>query len=262
MKTFLSEYQNDYTTYTFSYALYALKESQAEIPEIYARGFLPYTGRLDIAGDVFYLARSLRVNLSQFSESSENRRVTRLASELDIQIEICPKARFDTQAPAFREFCLHYAEERFAGGNMGEARFDYVLSREILTHILTFTSRGQVLGYLFAVLEGTILHYWYAFFDTAYLHSHALGKWMMLHTLLFAKREGLEYAYLGTCYTPKALYKVRDHRGCEFFDGMGWNGDVQLLKTLCNNDAEAVSDRDLFKVADHPLQPYFPTNLL
>ena len=34
MKIFLSENNVDYNTYTFSYALYALKESQDEISEL------------------------------------------------------------------------------------------------------------------------------------------------------------------------------------------------------------------------------------
>ncbi|MCX6379550.1 MAG: hypothetical protein NT023_08750 [Armatimonadetes bacterium] len=64
----------------------------------------------------------------------------------------------------------------------------------------------------------------------------------------------MQYAYLGTCYQPKALYKVRDHKGCEFFDGTGWNDDKTLLKTLCNADSEPPASADLFKQLEHPIQ--------
>ena len=135
MKLFCSEYRNDYASYTFSYALYALKESMEEVPEIYAQGFLPYTGRLDLPADLFYRARSLRVDLANFALSSENRRVLRLSADLNIEIEVQRKADFDTQAPAFVAFCTDYAQERFTGGSMTPERLQYVLSREILTQI-------------------------------------------------------------------------------------------------------------------------------
>lgn len=140
---------------------------------------------------------------------------------------------------------------------MPQARLDYVLTREMLTHILTFRGGERILGYVFAVQVGEMFHYWYAFFDTGLLQSHALGKGIMLQTLLWAKEQGLKYLYLGTCYTPKALYKVRDHKGCEFFDGLSWNSDIQVLKSLCASDIEPSAQPDIFKQPDHPLQPLF-----
>ncbi len=254
MKRFFAEYRNDYSTYTFSYAAYCVKETREEVPAIYAEGFLPYTGRQDIDADVFYMARSLRVDLARFEDTSENRRVDRLASPLNIVFDVTPKADFDTASPVFTTFCTEYAEERFSGGSMETARLNYILSRDLLTHIFTFRAQEKTLGYVFTVIEGGILHYWYSFFDTATLQTFPLGKWMMWRTLRWAKERGLQYAYLGTCYQLKALYKVRDHKGCEFFDGMGWNDDTKLLKTLCNADSEPPPTADLFKQIDHPIQ--------
>jgi hypothetical protein len=246
MKIFFSEYLSDYTTYTFSYAVYCLKESQSELPEIYSRGFLPYTGNISLEQDIFYLARSLRVDLSRFSDTSENRRINRKASELNIRIEAGRKEEFDTASPEFRAFCTEYAESRFVGGVMNEDRLEYVLTRSTLTHILTYRSDTKIYGYVFAALEREAFQYWYAFFDTDYLSSHSLGKWMMWSAIHWAKQNGAKYAYLGTCYKEKALYKVRDHEGVEFFDGEGWNPDKELLKHLCRTD-ESPKDRDLFK---------------
>ena len=140
---------------------------------------------------------------------------------------------------------------------MDAARLRYVLSRELLTHIFTFRSAGKPLGYVFAVCEGEILHYWYSFFDTTYMQTFPLGKWMMWRTLRWAKEQGLRYGYLGTCYQPKALYKVRDHKGCEFFDGMGWSSDLKVLKALCTADSEPSAYADTFKQREHPLQEGF-----
>lgn len=248
MNIIFSEYQTDYTTYTFSYAVYCIKEGQHELPEIYQRGFLPYTGNISIAEDVFYLARGVRVNLDKYEPTSENRRVNRKIQELDIQLLPIEKRAFDTKHPAFRAFCIEYAHVRFTGGKMDENRLRYVLSRDTLTHILTFRSAEQIFGYVFAAIAEGMLHYWYGFFDIGYLHSHSLGKWMMWKTIDWAKEQQMRHVYLGTCYREKALYKIRDHKGIEFFDGARWNVDTHTLKHLCHRDEnEQAPNADLFK---------------
>ncbi len=246
MKIFFSEYQTDYSSYTFSYAIYCIKEKQEELQEIYRQGFLPYTGDIRHAQDTFYLARSLRVNLQEFSSSSENRRVNRKAEPLEINMEIHPKEEFDWQDAAFREFCSAYAEERFAGGSMDSERLAHVLNREMLTHIISFRSHDKTYGYVFAAMEKDMLHYWFSFYDTNYMRSHSLGKWMMWKVIDRAQQQGLNYVYIGTCYREKSLYKVRDHKGAEFFDGQKWNRDIELLKSLCKSDDEPKT-KDLYK---------------
>jgi len=238
MKILFSEHQTDYTSYTFSYAVYCVKESQEELPEIYARGFLPYTGDTDWKDDVFYLARSLRVNLAEFKTLSENRRVDRKMEPLQAGMLVQPKSEFNISDPDFVAFCTDYAEERFAGGDMGSERLQYVLSRDLISHIFTFRNTERMLGYVFAIIEGNTLHYWFSFYDTEYMRSHSLGKWMMWKVIEWAQEQDLDYVYIGTCYREKSLYKVRDHKGAEFFDGIRWNTDANLLKELCRSDEQ------------------------
>ncbi len=253
MKIFFSENQPDYSTYTFNYAIYCIKEAQSELPTIYNQGFLPYTGNLKIEADIFYLARSLRVNLAQFKDTSENRRINRKIEELAIEIQVHKKADFDTEDLTFFAFCMNYAADRFSGNAMTPERLKYVLSKETGSHILSFTSNGKTLGYILAGIEGNAFQYWYAFFDQAYMRSHSLGKWMMWRTIHWAKENDLSYVYLGTCYGKHSLYKVRDHKGLEFFDGHKWNADDKLLKTLCKTDNETI-DKDRFKLLENPNQ--------
>ena len=250
MKIFFSENQPDYSTYTFNYAIYCVKEQQNELPAIYAKGFLPYTGNTAIEGDIFYLARSLRVELDNFSDSSENRRVNRKVEPLNIKVKVQSKSEMDLTYSSFLNFCMNYAAERFSGNAMTAERLSYVLSKETGSHILTFHSEGQIFGYVLAAIEGDTLHYWFSFFDQQYLKTHALGKWMMWKTIAWAKEQGLSYVYLGTCYGKHSLYKVRDHKGLTFFDGTNWNNDTNLLKHLCKTDSEKI-DRDRFKLLDN-----------
>jgi hypothetical protein len=238
MKIFFSENRVDYSTYTFDYAIYCLKQSQAELTDIYEQGFLPYTGNLGIEGDIFYLARSLRVDLDRFDDTSENRRVNRLLEPLNVQLKIIKKEDFDLNSTEFVSFCQDYISQRIGDDNMSMERWQYITSRETGTHIFQFTTEGKLLGFVFAALNNDILHYWFAFFDTEYMRTHSLGKWIMWRTIRWAKDNGLKSVYLGTAYKSSALYKIRDHKGLSYFDGSGWNKDVERLKELCKNDLE------------------------
>ena len=251
MKVFFSENQPDYSTYTFNYAIYCVKEQQSELPAIYQQGFLPYTGNLAIEKDIFYLARSLRVDLDRFADSSENRRVARKAAPLNISIKAQKKKDLDLKDPTFIDFCMSYASDRFSGNAMTLDRLHYVFGKETGSHVLTFHEEDTIYGYVFAAIEGNMLHYWFAFFDQQYLKSHSLGKYMMWRTIAWAKEQGLDHVYLGTCYGKHSLYKVRDHKGLSFFDGSTWNQDMTIIKNLCKTDAEPIN-KDRFKLLSEP----------
>ena len=216
--------------------MYAVRERAEEVPDIYARGFLPYTGDVTLTEDHFYLARSLRIDLSRFATRSENRRVDRKIQSLDIAMHVIDRRDFDAGNPAFVQFCQAYAEERFAGGSMSAERLAYVLNRALVTHVFRFASSERTYGYVLAVVADGMLHYWFSFYDTEFMQSHSLGKWMMWRVIDWAQQQELDYVYIGTCYREKSLYKVRDHKGAEFFDGRRWNPDTDFLKELCRRD--------------------------
>jgi len=248
MKIFFSESNNDYSSYTFNYAVYAVKESNIDLPEIYSKGFLPYSSDPSLTLETYYLARSLRVNLSTFVDTSENRRVHRKMEHLDIQVQAIPKVEL-IEDPNYFNFCLAYAKERFSNNAIDEARLKYILQRESANNILQFTTNGKPIGYVLSIIYDNFFHYWYAFFDTTLLQEYPIGKWIMWRSLHWAKEEGLEYVYLGTCYGKSALYKARDFKGLEFFDGLKWNDNVKLLKSLCKSDEE-IKAKDRFKEAE------------
>ena len=251
MKIFYAENQPDYATYTFNYAIYCIRETKDELPAIYNKGFLPYTGNPKIEPEIFYLARSLRVDLDLFGDTSENRRIDRRITPLSIQLTVKEKSNELISDTAFFNFCMDYAGDRFSGNAMTSERFKYVLGRATGNYLFSFTFGEEALGYVLAAIEGDSLHYWYAFFNQNYMKSHSLGKWMMWKTIHWAKAEGLKYVYLGTCYGNHSLYKVRDHKGLEYFDGSSWNGNIKLLKELCKTDNQEI-DRDRFKLLADP----------
>ncbi len=243
MRIFRSESLVDYSTYTFNYAIYCLKESRAELPEIYDRGFLPYSNNPDLKEEIYYLARSLRVNLDAFKESSENRRVEKKIVELNPDFEVVPIADFDVNDPDFVRFCARFAEERFSD-SISDLRLAYILNNPSISHVFKFTLNDSEVGYVISIIENGTLHYWFAFFSLEF-QVYSLGKWMMFSVIRWAAENELKHVYLGTCYGEKSLYKVRDFKGLAFFDGNDWNTDMKLLKLKCKSDRSF--EGDVFK---------------
>lgn len=249
MKIFLSEYRHDYNTYTFGYTIYCVYEYRSELDEIYTKGFLPYTGDLGLKYDLFYKSRGIRIRLSDFRDSSENRRVNRKMEPLGITYEMIPVESYAAM-DQFAEFARKYSEERIGEDKMPLQRINYILGRKYLTHILPFTSGGLIVGYVLAVVTDRHFHYWFSFYDTRYLDQNKpLGKWLMWKCIHIARELGKEYIYLGNGYLEKSLYKTRDFKSVEFYEGNTWSSDVKRLQQLCLSDP-VLTDLDAFKLSD------------
>ena len=240
MKIFRSESFVDYSTYTFNYAIYCIKESQSEIPEIYQQGFLPYSNNIELQFETYYLARSLRVDLNKFKDSSENRRVERKIAEINPSFQVIPVSEFELDQKDFLNFCLNYGKNRFSEGLELE-RLKYILSANSISHIFEFKVGDKKVGYVITIIENGTLHYWFSFFDLDY-QKFSLGKHMMFNVIKWASENNLDHVYLGTCYGEKSLYKVRDFIGLSFFDGNQWNDDMKLLKQKCKTDQNFTKD--------------------
>jgi arginine-tRNA-protein transferase len=240
MKIFRSESFVDYSTYTFNYAIYCIKENQQEIPEIYDKGFLPYSNDTELQQETYYLARSLRVDLANFSDSSENRRVLKKIADQEPDFKVIPITEFAIDDKKFQDFCFHFASQRFSEP-LSHKRLQYILKNKSISHVFEFSMQQKVVGHVITIVENETLHYWFAFFELDF-QEYSLGKWMMFSVINWAKENNLQYVYLGTCYGEKSLYKVRDFKGLTFYDGNQWNSDMKLLKVKCKTDKEFTKD--------------------
>lgn len=250
MKIFLSEYRHDYTTYTFGYTIYSVYENKDDLNPLYEAGFLPYTGNVNLMADLYYKSRGVRIDLSRFKDTSENRRVDRKSSVLDLKYEIIPISQF-TAWETFLTFANKYSNQRIGESKMPPQRLKYIISRKYLSHVIQFTSGENTTGYILAILSDKIFHYWFSFYDTKYLEQNIpLGKWMMWKGIRIAKELGCSHAYLGNSYLETALYKSRDFNAVEFFDGNGWNSDLDELHHRCSSD-KVLKELDLFKLGDN-----------
>jgi arginyl-tRNA--protein-N-Asp/Glu arginylyltransferase len=230
MKLLFSEATPDYPNYQFPYAVLAVSEAAELAFQFYERGFLRLPGN----PARYYLCRSVRVNLSKFRPSSENRRILRKGA--DLVLEIVPRAEFHLEEVVVR-MCLRCALERFGHDVMSEARLREVIHSEQTSHVLQYRRGEHILGLVTSLLEPPhLVHYHFAFHDVDG-GVPSLGLYMMTSAVaLFAERS-IEYAYLGTCYSRRALYKTQ-FEGIEFFNGMRWSSDLSELKYLIDRTAE------------------------
>jgi len=223
MKLFFSEFKEDYQKYHFPYQVWLLKEKADDVGKIYASGFLPIRS----LPDVYYLSRSLRVDLSQFSLSSENRRI--LKKTENFSAELLPLAQFFYNTEV-QKLCRDYAQERLGKGALPVPAIRSVFSGRVYTHVLVFKGEQKPVGYAVCFINDSLLQYAHAFYALAHLNEN-LGARMILEAVGWAKENKRKYAYLGTCYEEKALYKT-EFRGGEFFNGFSWSKNLDELKAL------------------------------
>lgn len=254
MKQFRSEFSINYQSYSFGYTLYAVRESDESRARLMENGFLPYSGEYELKKDCYYLARSLRVNTSDFQLSSENRRVLQKFETFELEWNFQKKDAYQLSKED-SHFCQRYADARFSKP-FSEKRLLHILDHDHCTHVCHIKYRQKTVAILFLACEPQAWHYWFAFFTTERFADLPLGKWSMTNFLVQANEQQIPFAYLGTCYTPASLYKVRDYNGISYFDGNMWVSNKDRLKQLCKN--EQISDvTDRIKT-----QPEYYSNIL
>lgn len=226
MKLLFSEAQPDAANYVYPYAVWAFLEPGETPASALAAGFLP--GAADLSR--FYLCRQLRVPLTGWQPTSENRRVLRKAVNLHCQL--LPKAQFDFSA-ARRERWLAYAAAKWGPEVMSAARLERLIHGAVITHVLQFTDRatGADVGTALLYCEASRLaFYYYSFYDLTPETRH-VGLAMMTRAVEFFAGAGYGHLHLGSCYSEAALYKTQ-FEPLEFFNGFRWSRNREELKHL------------------------------
>ena len=232
MKLLFSEAAPDYDHYVFPYAIWAFPESDESPADLFDAGFLPSTRALDR----FYMARHIRVRLSDFAPSSENRRVLRKCAHLNMRV--VPQSAFQLTSER-REFCQRYAEARFGHAIMSQERLDTLFTAPVATHLMIFEDERKETGYVVLYLQPPrIAFFYYSFYDLT-LFDRSLGLYIMTSAVKYFAEQKFEFLYLGTCYSERALYKTQ-FRGCEFFNGFRWSNNIRELKHLVRRQSQTI----------------------
>jgi len=244
VKLLFSEQRADYERYEFPYVVWSIPDPDETPADLLAAGFMPTAPDMSR----YHMCRQIRVPLSGWRPSSENRRVLRKGQQ--ISVELVPRNEF-AYTQERREFCKRYADAVFGQNVMSEARLDAHFGGRSVTHVLLFTDQptGREVGAATAYVEGgRAASYWYAFYDTTY-RSQNLGMFMMTSAAALLAERGLPYLYLGTCYSRSALYKTQ-FAGVEFFNGFCWSSDLAELRYLVAR-TESGSPRELLETAEY-----------
>ena len=235
MKLLFSEHKSDYDHYIFPYAIWAFPEHDETPSRIFERGFLPSTLSLNR----FYMCRQIRIRLTHFQRSSENRRIIKKGE--GISYKLLPILQFEFTKKR-KEFCKSYCDLSFGKYVMSYQRLDRIFTSELVTHVLVYndTSTENEIGFVSLYLEPKVLaFYYYSFYDLNY-KSKNLGMYMMTTAVDYFSQQAYESIYLGSCYSKNALYKTQ-FRGVEFFNGFRWSNNLEELKYLIDRDSGQVS---------------------
>lgn len=249
MKKFSSESGHNYENYTFGYANYCIREKNDKLSEIYADGYLPYSGSPE-AKNIFYMARSARVPLDSFVSSSENRRV---AKKFDNHFKRTVTAiqKFDYQNHAFMSFCINYFAARHGPEIMPPERLKTILNSELISHIVSYHNEVDPVAYVFEVSDAKMTHFWFSFYDLSLAHQ-SLGMWLMLDSARHARDRQTKHLYVGTVYGQKALYKTA-FRNLEYWDGNEWTAGIKKIKKMGRDDSHRTTGLiDLWKKERKP----------
>jgi len=235
MKLLFSEATADYSRYLYPYVIWATPEAGEAPADLFNAGFLPGARGLE----QFYLCRNLRLDLTAYKASSENRRILRKGE--GITMKLMPRAEFDFSSTR-QEFFLKYAEARYGAGVMPPERLELLFNSPLATHLLVFNdaATGAEVGVVLLYLEAPrVAFYRYSFFDLNH-PNRSLGLFLMTTAANYFQEYKFSHLYLGTCYSEKALYKTQ-FAGVEFFNGFRWSQNLDELKHQLRRDTAATS---------------------
>jgi leucyl-tRNA---protein transferase len=219
-----------YQKYEFPYCVYAIKESMDSYADLYSKGFLPYSNDFDIQDEIYYLARSIRIDLQCeplfcFKQKNIFNKFQKVFPFSEIAIQLIDK-NLIVEDPEFINWCIIHAKDHF----LSEDRLRYILSRPYLKQIMQIKHKDCVLAYLFPIIEAkTLFHIWFSFYDNT-ISLNDFGKWIILQTIKYAQEHGFKEYYIGTCYGITAFYKLTLSPKTFYFNGEYWDQRVSELR--------------------------------
>lgn len=178
--------------------------ADSKINELYSHGYVATR----IARGTMDQTRSLRIDLSKFEFSSENRRILRKNESLNLNVRTLPidKENYDWQ--------IHKIGKDFYSTKFGDETFSANKIKELLTtshnfsHLFEYSRGNEVVGYCIVITTDKILHYCYPFYRLD-IDTNNLGMGMMLKAIEYAKTSCKEYIYLGSVQRESDKYKLQ-----------------------------------------------------
>jgi hypothetical protein len=231
MKIVFKEFQGEeYQNYRFPYCVYTIQEAKDTLFLIYSQGFLPYSNDFTITYPIYYLARSIKIDLTEeplfnYKQNTVFNHFKDIFPEEQLTISLIPKEAL-VGSISFTAWCIKHAKNGF----LSTERLQYILSRPYLKEVLMISCKERILAYLLLVHQPPqFAHVWFSFYDTD-IKENNFGKWVLLQTIHWCKKNDYAHFFIGTCYAHPALYKLTLSPRTSYFDGEKWNQDISGLK--------------------------------
>ncbi len=203
--------------------------SEENIEQMYSNGYV-FTrighGEMD-------QTRSLRIDLDDFSLSSENKRILRKTKEVEVRVEQLPYSNYHWQIHKLgKEFYDKFEEGLFSANKIKELMKNKVKSDFNIVFVYTLNSKD--LGYCISLETENIIHYSYPFYDRTKTPNN-MGMGMIIKAIKYAKDNGKKYFYLGSAQRSSDVYKLQ-FEGLEWFDRDKWSLNLDKLKNILKDE--------------------------
>jgi len=205
--------------------------SEKNVSDMYAHGYV-FTR---IGKGVMQQTRSVRIDLSKFELSSENRRMLKkIAEYTKVSLDL-PLKEYDF---SIGKIAKDFYEEKFGPSIMSAQKVKEMLTdgaKGNFNELLVYSQNKSPIGYVICYENSEMVHYSYPFYDLAAAPKD-MGLGMMTSSIEWAKNNGVKYIYLGSLQRPGDTYKLQ-FEGLEWFDGgpegsNTWKTDVSSLKEM------------------------------
>jgi arginyl-tRNA--protein-N-Asp/Glu arginylyltransferase len=200
--------------------------SDSSIAEMYDRGYV-FTR---IGKGVMHQTRSVRIDLSHFNLSSENRRILKKTEDLSLRPSLIP---FVDYSFTIGKLAKDFYETKFGPGVMSSQKIKEMLTdtqKSNFNSLFVYSNTTEAIGYTICHSSASLLHYSYPFYDLEKAPKDT-GMGMMVRAIEYAKNAGMKYAYLGSLQRPSDTYKLQ-FEGMEWFDGSEWKKDLDEAKKV------------------------------
>ncbi len=216
--------------------------NEPDVTESYNQGFV-FT-RLG-KGEMIQ-TRSLRIDLSDFKLTSENRRILKKVEGLKLNVKSLPLKNYSWE---IHKLGKEFYSTKFGDNTMSAAKIkEMFTSNESSNMNLTISyqlsaigiktqaeSRKQIAdGYCLCYANSTLLHYAYPFYDLEVAKKLPnLGLGMMINAIIWARENGKKYFYLGSVVDSSSRYKLQ-FESLEWWNTHTgkWSTDISELKVL------------------------------
>jgi len=197
--------------------------SDTNIDNLYQKGYL-FTR---VERGEMQQTRSVRIDLKNFEESSENRRILKKAGDIKISHEPIPYIKYTWEIGKLAKDFYDSRNANFSANKIKE-----IMTDSQKTNFNSLFVFNDNIGYCINRETSKMIHYCYPFYKST---SKDFGLAMILESIKWAKRNNKKYLYLGSIQRPNDSYKLQ-FAGLEWFDGEKWSDDTKKAKEVLSKN--------------------------